>query len=382
MSFSILPTAGKPRTGFFASQSDSDSDSDSDSKKKVVSPKDTSKLFKTYLAEELKFKKPKLSIAEDFRAYLKDTCKGAASHSPTAVFQKYIEKTASDELSFSKVNMDIMEGYVSGVALAPDSPTRQLRSLRKHEALNVFSKKLSLAPPDTPQYHREALETFRGVPTFSATIQALKSVPCLHRHTALPPFPPIINIVHIVEGEVDGIRSRGYHFSLNNSIAVTVRARNPITGVFFGRFKLGDGIAEKDSTFFPPSVDSETALVKVIQDAEKIAQQDNRFLYRTRTDIPFYMEKLFQDDGCVIQSAYPLFSYEDFTVGRTFQITEVSALESTEILSALSSLPIVQKHTRYELGDTVIVDIAPLFQDKTGLSQGIDFRFPRGVFPF
>lgn len=340
------------RSRFYSTGSESDSDAEKVSQLQEKTPLQR---FQECLDDSDPTVKKTKSLQKRIGAYM-----GDEPMSP--VFKEFIENCAS--VGFT--NHQVMNEYLETVKTAVDTPTRKLRSLKLQAATDLFSRKLSQASQDTAQYHREAYENFLSL---SKQIHHLKAIPCEHPHQGLTAFPQVINMVHIVEGEPQGNPEKGLHTCMHNAVQVQVTARQPATGVFAGTFG-----PNKFSTFFPDTFHTEDQLVQLLQTAEKVAQKDNTFLYRTTMGgVPFYIEKLFQEKGCVVQSAYPIFYFARIEDPDPFVITDTCQLVMWDILDCL---PFDAKLIKYELGEDVIVDIAPLFVDRTGIPQGIYIQIP------
>lgn len=377
------------KSRFFCSSSDSESDSDTDADALTATAQTAQKvnhleMFPKYIKDPSRFEsiltrhKRGDNPTTRYLTYLKSNADPYEPFSPTGLTQEYIKGMDTEDDDLFSVNKTVVTEYVGRVKKAPDSPTRKLMGTRINQGLDLLSGALSSAPRNTAAYHREAASN-PSLACILGAIQELRNVDCVHFPPTPSSYVPIINLVHITEGERGVDITRGYHFNVQHAMNVRIKARNPHNQVTCGVFRLQDSHREKFSTFFPASVNSEDALVRVIQHAEKIAQKENRLLYRS-IDLPIYIEKLFQDKGCIVQSAYPLFFYEEFQANQTYQVTENAVISSSEILSRLSDPLVVHERTQYDLGDNIILDIAPLFIDKTnGVEFGIDFRFPKNL---
>lgn len=370
-------------SGSISESSESDKEDEVDGK-----PKSLFDSFCEYV------KKPDLSLTSQnstpptnrFYSHIEDPFDPIEPISPTELLQKYIDNHSLEELGASSSRREIVGEYIDRVSKAPDTPTRKLRSQRTGDALKIFSKKLSPQSQEAPQYHTDALENFRKFPLASGAMQDLRHVFCKYPYPSGSVCHPIVNMVHITQGEIDGVHLKGYHSCIHEAISVTDIVRNPITQVYCGTCRLDEPQIEKFSTFFPPSLDSEVNILNAIQNAEKIAQRDNCFLYRSNTHIPFYIEKLFQEGRCIIQSAYPIFYFGIFVVAEFFQITENFIISSQGILDCLDQLNIRHEQDqdcpqpiKYRKGDEFIVDIALIVKDETAVKEGIYFRFTRDL---
>lgn len=365
----------KPLSRFWATSSSESSEGGSDSESSSTPPSvSPATMFVKYVnstpSEVLKSSK-KDTIIERF---IEDT---SQEDSVDAVYllEQYVERTAPEDL-LSRSSGEVVKEWITEVKKLPDSPTRRLQGKGVRKIQEVAAKKISTASPNTATFHRAAYDSLNSPLVRSAV--KLSQKPPEFPEEGPSPFITIINIEHIVEGEISKKKPVGFHFCPRShpkrGLLSDVQI-NPATGVFCGSYSIGRHV--KFSSFFPDFIKDEDDLVKVIQASTFLIEKGNRKLYLAQEAPPFYIEWLVQEDGAVIQSAYPIFFVDYYAEKKNFQITGTVSLSSENIIDLLSSPEIIKDNIVYEDGTKRVVDIAPLTQDLTGVKQGVYIIFTR-----
>ena len=271
-----------------------------------------------------------------------------------------------------------------------DSPRARLRACKVNETLEVAAAQFTVKPP-TPAFHRKAFEALNGCAWGLDLIARLKKFPVRYPTGQEPSqlFPLVINMDHIVRGEVNERGTTlGLHFSPPNSATRALLrdiCRNPQTGVFCATVQLNGGTS-KFSTFFPDAVQTEEELIELIGSADLLLtgkDDSTRLLMLTKGVEPaFCFEVTLTREGQrqLITAAYPVFDYCVFQVGQTYQITADGVITSGQVLSRLANLSedTLDKLCKYEYQTPTVegpaarkvLDIAPLFPE-LGIAKGI-----------
>lgn len=178
----------------------------------------------------------------------------------------------------------------------------------------------------------------------------------------------IIPMPHLTTLEDTG----GYHIHLPDSaIPITPLATNPITGI---SLVMVDG--QKKSTLFPKGT-TEADVIAIVDNAEIIAKQDNRSLRKTDRG---YVIECYVRGPVEFSSLFPVFSFADFEPDQKYVLTENFAIYSRDVLKAAIEAKKDQiRYTTYdgETLDTVVIDLAPAYQDETNVDKGILFKFDK-----
>lgn len=211
--------------------------------------------------------------------------------------------------------------------LQKQSPQRKEKSTA---LFRKFAKTLSVHSPSKPIFHRDA-----------ARIKASNWAREVHHalHLVNPDQVPrnIFDLSHIEKR----------HLYENGDL---VHYKNPQTLVQSGSKK---GVS---ATFFPESIRSDEQIMELVNQAELAAHSnDNRELYRTNSETPYYIE-LIRNLGLII-TAYPIYFCVAYKPDCEWRISEDQSLTSKQALHcAIESLK-NRTPIRYEMDDQVVIDI-------------------------
>lgn len=178
----------------------------------------------------------------------------------------------------------------------------------------------------------------------------------------------IIPLPHLTTLEDTG----GYHIHLPDSaIPITPLATNPITGI---SLVMVNG--QKKSTLFPEGT-TESDVIAIVDNAETIAKQDNRSLRKTDRG---YVIECYVRGPIEFSSLFPVFSFADFQPDQKYVLTENFVIYSSDVLKA--AIAAKEDQIRYKTYDgdtldTVVIDLAPAYQDETNVDKGILFKFDK-----
>ena len=140
---------------------------------------------------------------------------------------------------------------------------------------------------------------------------------------------------------------------------------------------------QKHSTLFPEGTTQEQ-LIKLVQEATKIAWNDNRSLRVTSKG--YVIECCVHTDkgGIAYSTIYPLFFYAKFSPEMIYELTPSYSINSNEVWQAALSPEAIISYRIYDHEEQlqrVFVDIAPIFKDRIGVDKGIVLQFNREVAP-
>jgi hypothetical protein len=193
----------------------------------------------------------------------------------------------------------------------------------------------------------------------------------------------ILDAPHLQELEKQG----GFHIcGIGHRLDEFVKARrtNPVTGVWCGQVfdpKNPTIIKKKFSSFVPRIMTLEHYQILIAQairdDSCKIAQQDNRRLYRIRDiDNSFVIECYFKEGGTIIRSVMPVFHYQvyngkdpSFTVHYSYKhsleegnpefLYDFEVVYS-QLFELIKQYP---EKKAYDMDDKIVVDLGKLYKN-------------------
>ncbi len=261
-----------------------------------------------------------------------------------------------------------------------DSPHKKKRSFLARRVIDgTVSQLASITPiaanPQDPQFHRQMTESLNTSPWCQALLSDASKIDYEAVHQAPGRIVTIYNAAHIFEPEEHGEKTRGFHFCPpHHELRKQIQScsQNCDTGVWSGFYK------GKFSTFFPDWVQTETEVLKVLDEAIIIRSQDNAQLRKVQSNDEnkcFYVQTFVRLHGRKIQSAFPLFCFENWTAKNSFKITNNLILSKQDVLDAYKKLG--HKSIRFEDDQTIVVDIAEVLPSAAIIMQGIYFEIPR-----
>jgi hypothetical protein len=213
----------------------------------------------------------------------------------------------------------------------------------------------------------------------------------------------ILDAKHLQEIQKQG----GFHIcGRGHPLDAFVRARrtNPVTGVWCGQVFDPENpriIKKKFSSFIPRMMTLEhyeNLIGQAIRDDScKIAQQDNRRLYRIQDiDNSFVIECYLQEGGTIIRSAIPVFHYQVYNPADTSFTVHYSYKHSLEegnsellydfeviygqLFELLKECP---DALVYDMDDKIVVDLGKLYKNcpkhyrKCPIDQGFLVEIPK-----
>ncbi len=181
----------------------------------------------------------------------------------------------------------------------------------------------------------------------------------------------VVNVSHLNRLEKTG----GYHLHLPNSpVSINVIATNPVTQI---RFAIVDG--KKTSTIFPDGTSSQD-VIEMVNGSRKIAEEENRTLRMTSHG---YVIECYNRDHILNVSTFPVFFYAEFGSAEMYQLVDGCSVSLDEVVNAACDprAKIAYRNVSGKHVKTLILDLAPVFQDRTKVSKGILFRFDRAAIP-
>lgn len=186
-----------------------------------------------------------------------------------------------------------------------------------------------------------------------------------------------LRVVHLRHLTTLDDKVGGYHLHLPNSpVPIEVLAVNPLTRI---RFALVGG--KKKSSLFPEGTDKQQVIEMANSPCSiKIAEEGNRILRLTRYG---YVIEAYIRDQISIRSAFPIFFYAEFGSEEKYNLTEDCSVFSDEVLNAAFDSR-AKINYRIKLDDhieSLIIDIAPVFEERTKVSKGILIKFDRAAVP-
>ncbi len=243
---------------------------------------------------------------------------------------------------------------------------------KKRKAGEIVDTTLSTLAPsdssfDSPGFHNRAHKRLKAEGlsgTGRSVVSAARNI--LTTNTNSP--RRIIPMSHLTTLEDTG----GYHIHLPDSaIPITPLATNPITGI---SLVMVDG--QKKSTLFPEGT-TEADVIAIVDNAETIAKEHNRSLRKTDRG---YVIECYVTGPIQFSSLFPVFSFADFEPDQKYVLTENFAIYSRDVLKA--AIEAKEDQIRYKTYDgdtldTVVIDLAPAYQDETNVDKGILFKFDK-----
>jgi hypothetical protein len=181
----------------------------------------------------------------------------------------------------------------------------------------------------------------------------------------------VVNVSHLNRLEKTG----GYHLHLPNSpVPIKVLATNPVTQI---RFVIVDG--KKSSTIFPDGTSAQD-VIEMVNGSRKIAEEENRTLRMTSHG---YVIECYNRDHILNVSTFPVFFYAEFGSAEMYHLVDGCSVSLDEVVNAACDprAKIVYRNVSGKHVKTLILDLAPVFQDQTKVSKGILFRFNRAAIP-
>jgi len=189
----------------------------------------------------------------------------------------------------------------------------------------------------------------------------------------------VVNIGHITQPQGQGKQTTGFHFcppGHPQENCLLRRFHTTYSPVWFAEFDAGRGT--KMSSFFPRSIQDKDELMSVLANGEKIARSENRALFITQTEIPFYYEMYYR--GSCIITAFPIYYFSNFYPNMAIHLTQDFNVSITPIFEKLCTLNDIelQKLHRFTLTENEssyhILDLAALVGHPV-IDRGVYIKF-------
>ena len=297
----------------------------------------------------------------------KDTESSSSSVTPQKLKQT-ISLIKNEELMHSSPLKDGKQIVQDGLNELHNLPTPD----KKRKARDILDTTLeTISSSDrafnSPSFHENAKKRLKSEP-LSSTGGKLASAARSILMTPTTSPRRLIPISHLTTLENKG----GYHIHFPDSeTPITVLATNPLT-----KISLVMVNGQKKSTLFPEGT-TESDAIQIVDHAEVIAKQGNRSLRKTDRG---YVIECYARGPIEFSSLFPVFSFADFEPDQKYVLTENFAICSDEVLKAAMEAKEDQVHYKiYDQGvlDTVIIDLAPAYQNETNVEKGILFKFDK-----
>ena len=195
----------------------------------------------------------------------------------------------------------------------------------------------------------------------------------------------VVNTGHITQPQGKRNQTTGFHFcppGHPQENCILKRVESPYSPVWFAEFDAGRG--KKMSSFFPRNIQDKDQLMTVLANGEKVAQTQNRALFFTQTEIPFYFEMYYR--GTCIITAFPIYYFSNFYPDMAIHLTQDFQLPIAPIYEKLRTLNEydIQEYHRFTLTENDstyhILDIAPLLGHPI-VDRGVYIKFPASDLP-
>ena len=196
-----------------------------------------------------------------------------------------------------------------------------------------------------------------------------------------------VNMGHLTKPQIIKQLTKGFHFCPDGHAeegCIKKSYLNPYTGVWFAKFNAGK--KDKTSSFFPKDIIDEDQLLRVLSEGEKIAQSQNRALFKSQTPLPFHFEVYYKEGGLYITSAFPIFHFTRYHEGALIELPEMNGIPMEAILAELQKLDEyeIQKFHRFTFNTNTttfhVMEVASLIQ-KCPIEQGVYIQFTSSEIP-
>jgi len=185
-------------------------------------------------------------------------------------------------------------------------------------------------------------------------------------------MPRSFNMEHITSVH----NGKGWHFCPQgdpNSSCLRDISRNKVTGVFIAFF----GNKRKESSFFPPEIQTPEALEAVMHGSEVICREKNKILCKMEfRGSKFYGIKYLRAGGILVHSCFPIFYLDDLnSYMDIFELPTEDGIPKRFIMDGLRKMILeghLQKLTEFEHSGRLLLNLSTLL-DINNIKKGFYF---------